>query len=150
MLSGNFFHKVLFKEYSKINMDKVFSNLLTNNTIRAAFPNLVTLASLAITLPVTTATLERSFSDMKFIKTRLRNRLGKETLDQTMRICIEGPDILNDDGLKDIVAHCKGKKSRLLLKQCTTYNTCISALFFVVVFLIHFLSLLSSFPSIFF
>ena len=87
------------KHYSKsrviISMDKVFSNLLTKDTIGAAFPNLVTLASLAIVLPVTTATVERSFSDMKLIKTRLRNRLGEESLDQTMRICIEGPDTLN-------------------------------------------------------
>ena len=43
-----FFRKVLFKEYSNISMDKVFSNLLTNDTIGAAFPNVVTLASLAI------------------------------------------------------------------------------------------------------
>ena len=35
-----FFRKVLFKEYSNISMNKVFSNLLTNDTIRAAFPNL--------------------------------------------------------------------------------------------------------------
>ena len=100
-----FFCKVLFKEYSNISMDKVFSNLLTNDTIGAAFPNLVTLASLAVILPVTTASVERSFSDMKLIKTRLRNRLGEESLDQTMRICIEGPNPLNDDKLKDIVTH---------------------------------------------
>ena len=56
-------------------MDKVFSNLLTNDTIGAAFPNLVTLASLAVILPVTTAIVERSFSDMKLIK----NTLEKQT-----------------------------------------------------------------------
>ena len=110
-----FFRKVLFKEYNNISMEKVFSNLLTNDTIRAAFPNLVTLASLAVTLPVTTATVERSFSDMKLIKTRLRNRLGEESLDQAMRICIEGPDTLNSDDLKDIVTHWKEQKPRRLI-----------------------------------
>ena len=50
-------------------------------------------------LPVTTATVERSFSDMKLIKTRLRSRLGEETLNHTMRISIEGPDKLNSEDL---------------------------------------------------
>ena len=52
---------------------------------------------------------------MKLIKTRLRNRLSEDALDQTMRICIEGPDTLNDDDLKDIVAHWKGQKPRRLI-----------------------------------
>ena len=110
-LSGVLF-KVLFKEYSNISMDKVFSNLLTNDTIRTAFPNLITLASLAVILPVTTATVERSFSDTKFIKTRLRNRLGEDNLGQTMCICIEGPDTLNDDELKDINSSKRTKTSQ--------------------------------------
>ena len=37
-----FLHKILFKEYNNISMENVFSNLLTKDTIRAAFPNLVT------------------------------------------------------------------------------------------------------------
>ena len=110
-----FLHKILFKEYNNISMEKVFSNLLTKDTIRAAFPNLVTLASLAVTLPVTTATVERSFSDMKLIKTHLRNRFGEESLDQAMRICIEGLDTLNSDDLKDIVTHWKEQKPHRLI-----------------------------------
>ena len=68
--------------YTNISMDKVFSNLPTNDTIGVAFPNLklVSLASLAIILSVT---VQRSFSDMKLIKTHLRNRHGEESLDQT-------------------------------------------------------------------
>ena len=54
-------------------------------------------------LPVTTATVERSFSDMKLIKTRLRSRLGEETLNHTMRISIEGPDKLNSEDLDSII-----------------------------------------------
>ncbi len=47
-------------------------------------------------LPVTTAIVERSFSD---IKTRLRNRLGEDTLDQAMRISIEEPEKISSDSL---------------------------------------------------
>ena len=74
--------------------------------------NIVSLASLAITLPLTTATVERSFSDMKLIKTRLRNKLGEESLDQAMRICIEGPDTLSDADLVEIITHWKEQKPR--------------------------------------
>lgn len=109
-----FFRRVLYKEFKKLSMDEVFGNLLTNETIKAAFPNLVRLASLAITLPVTTASVERSFSDMKLIKTRLRNRLGEQSLDQTMRICIEGPDTLSDADLVEIITHWKEQKPRRL------------------------------------
>ena len=104
-----FFRKIMFKEYNSITMDSVLSNLITNDTTGAAYPNLVTLTSVALTLPVTTATVERSFSDMKLIKICLRNRPGEESLDQTMHISIEGPDTLNYDELKEIVTCGKYK-----------------------------------------
>ena len=69
----------------------VLHNLLTSDTLSAGF------------LPVTTATVERSFSDMKMIKTRLRSRLGEDTLDYALRICIEGPDTLDHDQLELII-----------------------------------------------
>ncbi len=43
-----------------------------------------TMNAISLVLPVTTGTVERSFSDMKLVKTRLRNRLGEDTLDQAM------------------------------------------------------------------
>ena len=61
-------------------------------------------------LPVTTATVERSFSDMKLIKTRLRSRLGEETLNHTMRISIEGPDKLISENLDSIIQLLEGEK----------------------------------------
>ncbi len=72
------------------------------------------LASLCVILPVTTATVERSFSDMKFVKTRLRSRLSEETLDQAMRVRIEGPEKLSYRELETIVEHWKNQKKRRL------------------------------------
>ena len=46
-----------------------------------------------LTLPVGTATVECSFSQMKMIKTRLRNRLPDCNLSRLMRIAIEGPEL---------------------------------------------------------
>ena len=65
---------------------------------------------------MTTATVERTFSSMNLMKTRLRSRMGENTLKHTMRICIEGPDQLSNDTLEAVVDHCKGaNKHRLAL-----------------------------------
>ena len=90
------FRTVLFVQFRSTGLENVTSNLLTNPTLCAGFPNLVQLALLSLVLPVTTSTVERSFSDMKLTKTRLRSRLGEETLDQTLTLCIEGSPTLSD------------------------------------------------------
>ncbi len=79
--------------------------------MKAGFPNLERLASLCVVLPVTTATVERSFSDMKLVKTRLRSRLSE---DQAMRVCIEGSEKLSYRELETIVEHWKNQKKRRL------------------------------------
>ena len=47
-----------------------------------------------------TATVERSFSQMKFVQTRLRNRLSDINLARLMRIVIEGPKLTSVHLLK--------------------------------------------------
>ena len=63
-----------------------------------------------IVLPVTTATVEWTFSSMKLIKTRLRSRMGESTLEHAMFICIEGPDQLPNDTLKAVIDYYKHAK----------------------------------------
>ena len=55
------------------------------------FPNLITLASLALTHPVHTADCERAFSSQNSVTTATRNRLSSDKCDQLMRVMIEGP-----------------------------------------------------------
>ena len=50
-----------------------------------------------LALPVGTATVERLFSEMKLVKTRLRNRLSDSNLSRLMRIAIEGPELSSVD-----------------------------------------------------
>ena len=57
------------------------------------FPKIFKLLNIILVLPVGTASVERSFSSMKQIKTRLRNRVNNANLAHLMRIAIEGPDI---------------------------------------------------------
>ena len=89
-----------------IDLNQDSDHLLASSALVAGFPNLASLARLAVVLPVTTATVERSFSDMKLIKTRLRSRLGEETLNHS----IEGPDKLNSEDLDGIIQYWKEKK----------------------------------------
>ena len=113
------FRRILYSQYkdssnldSTTGLQKVTSSLLNDGTLNAGFPNLANLASIALVLPVTTATVERSFSDMKLVKTRLRSRMGEDTLEHAMRVCIEGPDTLCDKDLESIVNHWKEQKTR--------------------------------------
>ena len=72
------------------------------------------LLNILLTLLVGTATVERSFSDMKMIKARLRNRLSDDNLQHLMRVAIEGPE-LKDVDFNAILEVFKSKTRRLLL-----------------------------------
>ena len=61
------------------------------------FPNINTLLSMDMVLPVSTATVERSFSDVKQIKDRLHNRLLPALLFKLMTIAIKGPPLSEVD-----------------------------------------------------
>ena len=52
-----------------------------------------TLAKICRVVPIQTADVERTFSQLKLIKTRVRNRMNEKTLDCLLRIAIEGPPI---------------------------------------------------------
>ena len=55
------------------------------------YPNLNTLANICMTIPVGTASVERSFSHMKMIKNGLRNKFGEKNLSYLMKIAIKSP-----------------------------------------------------------
>ena len=71
---------------------QLFEEMHSSEAYVGIFPETYTLINIMMTLPVGTATVERSFSQMKMIKTRLRNRLSDENLARLMRIAIEGPE----------------------------------------------------------
>ena len=57
------------------------------------FPNITILLTTGMVLPMSTATVEHSFSDMKQIKDRLRNRLLPASMFKLMITAIEGPPL---------------------------------------------------------
>ena len=106
-----FFRRVIFVRHRGSTLQQVLSVLLGTTDIVAAFPNLPKLASNLMILPVITATVERTFSTMKLVKTRLRSRMGEDTLEHTMRICIEGADNLSEDTLDAVIHLYKSSKN---------------------------------------
>ena len=119
------FQRLIFLQYKGRSLQFVLPRLLGNGEIYAAFPNLAKIAAILGVLPVTTTTVERSFSNMKLLKTRLRSRMSEETLDYYIRICIEGPDQLSDENLEAVLEYYKGMKIRkikLCAFSCFTNN----------------------------
>ena len=66
---------------------------LQSNAMRCLYPGMAWLAEIYRVIPPHTADVERDFSQMKLIKTYLRNRMNEQTLDSIMRIVIEGPTL---------------------------------------------------------
>ena len=60
--------------------------LVTNDMLVSMFPNLNTLANICLAIPVSTASVERSFSQMKLIKTWLRSRIGASSLSHLIKL----------------------------------------------------------------
>ena len=70
---------------------------------KSIFPQMFSLMNILLAIPMSTATVERSFSQMKLVKNRLRNRLSDVSLPQLMRIAIEGPELnINFEEILDI------------------------------------------------
>ena len=75
---------------------------------------MIKLLNIMLTLPVGTATVERSFSQMKMIKTRLRNQLSDANLQHLIKVAIEGPE-LKDVDFNEILEIFKLKNRRFSL-----------------------------------
>ena len=89
----------------------VISKLCCDSSWAVIFPNISTLAKICRVIPVQTADVERTFSQLKLIKTRVRNRMNEKTLDALLRIAIEGTSI-SEFPISDAVKLWAAKKKR--------------------------------------
>ena len=64
-------------------------------------------------VPIHTAGVERTFSQLKLLKTRVRNRMNEKTLDSLLRIALEGPPT-SEFPVSEAVKGWAAKKNRLL------------------------------------
>ncbi|KYN07207.1 Zinc finger MYM-type protein 1 [Cyphomyrmex costatus] len=88
----------------------ILQYLLSNDLINI-FPNLSISLRILLTMPVTVATGERSFSKLKIIKNYLRSTMKQERLTNLSIISIEREISRNLD-ITDIVNEFSIKKSR--------------------------------------
>ena len=95
-------------------LQELLREMHSSSTYSGIFPEMMKLLNIMLTIPVGTATVERSFSQMKMIKTRLRNRLSDANLQHLMRVAIEGPDLKEVD-FNQILDIFKLKSRRVLL-----------------------------------
>ena len=114
-LSGSPFVRTLLAKKPEESMALQLQELITNDMLVTMFPNVSKIASIGVTMPVSTASVERSFSQMKLIKTRLRNSLSESTLAQLMRIAIESPEKLTEDQLEAILDVWNRKPRRITI-----------------------------------
>ena len=73
------------------NMKLQLKEIASNDMLKTLFSNLSKLATICLSIPVATASVERSFSQMKLIKMRLRSSLNDKSLSHLMKIAIESP-----------------------------------------------------------
>ena len=90
---------------------KTMKRLFSSAKCKKDFKNILLLIECVYTLPVSSAKCERTFSLMRRIKTNTRSSLGDTCLENTMRICLEGPDMEHFD-FKDSIKRWKSKKVR--------------------------------------
>ena len=87
------FKYILVSEFKLMSTTQVMQTMCENSSLVELYPTISKLACIALTIPVSTADVERGFSTMNRIKTEPRNRLNTETLDRLIRLSCEGPCI---------------------------------------------------------
>ena len=107
------FRQFLKENCSTMKHREVISNLCSDPSWQAIYPNMSTFAKICRVVPIQTADVERTFSQLKLIKTRVRNRMLEKTLDSLLRIAIEGPPT-SEFSATDTVKLWATKKNRRL------------------------------------
>ncbi|XP_065652950.1 zinc finger MYM-type protein 1-like [Hydra vulgaris] len=104
---------MLHDEISKISSIRELADLLIVklSTIAASVPQVITALLLFLTLPVTVASAERSFSKLKIIKNYLQNTIGKERLSDLAIVSIEAKAAGKME-MKNIITDFANMKSR--------------------------------------
>ena len=98
-------------EFSKLKGISELAKMMVAHKKDKVFPLVYLLLTLALILPVATATVERSFSAMNIIKTRLRNRMGDQWMNDNLVVYIE-KDISDGIDNETIMQHFQKMKSR--------------------------------------
>ncbi len=92
----------------KAKMKNIFDVFLELTPLRSAFPTLLKATQIALTISVSTAECERSFSALKRIKTYLRSTMTEQQLTNLGILSIE-KDLADKLSLDDVVTEFAAK-----------------------------------------
>ena len=103
------------KRYLNLVQDEYKTNCwkLFNATDASNWTNVLKVVELIFTLPVSNGHLEKVFSQVKLIKTNNRTSLHENTLDQLIRINVEGPPLVDWDPKVSVSLWLQDKRRRL-------------------------------------
>uniref|UniRef100_A0A8C6P238 Zinc finger MYM-type protein 1-like n=1 Tax=Nothobranchius furzeri TaxID=105023 RepID=A0A8C6P238_NOTFU len=104
--------KVFHASYScppPINVTSILSVVKENNA-HLIFPNMTELMKTYGTLPVSTATVERSFSKLKLVITKLRTLCSEERLSELLLLAVEKDVTVNHGDVIDIFRDMANRK----------------------------------------
>ncbi|KAG2459766.1 ZN862 protein, partial [Polypterus senegalus] len=101
------------QSYKDFSPKQILLKMATTSELKESFPDVARLAHIGLVIPVSTAECERGFSVLKRIKTCLRNRMNKSTLNNLMLISLEDPDLGDFDYGKAADNWASRKKRRI-------------------------------------
>ena len=105
------------ERYTRFTLSELYQQIAAFHS--KEFPNVIKLAKCALTLPVHTADVERTFSSQNLICTGLRNALTPAHQDMLMRVYLEGPKGGKDLDLwvVDVVDNWSAAKPRRIFQS---------------------------------
>lgn len=106
------FRTLLPEEFENDPLEKL--KYITTNFWNENFPNIFTALRIALTLPVSVASGERSFSKLKIIKDYMRSTMSQERLVGLAMMSIE-EDILLEIDIESIINDFAEKKARKVI-----------------------------------
>jgi hypothetical protein len=98
-------------EFSKLEGICDLAQKMVETKKNGVYPLVYLLVSLALTLPVATATVERAFSAMKIVKNRLRSRMSDQWMNDSLIVYIE-KDIFHSIDNEVIMQRFQNMKTR--------------------------------------
>lgn len=107
--------KTVIKD-EKLKTIKLLGSFIINNDLSSSFPDVLSACVIFLTMPITVAGAERSFSKLKLIKNYLRNTCGQERLSSISILSIEKErtKTLNIEKIIDNFANAKSRKKNFL------------------------------------
>ena len=87
------FRQLMSNNFRATTMQAMAAKLLPSLEMAEVYPNMLSLVTLALTMPVSTADCERGFSKHNLIKTRIRARLKTDNVATLMRMSVDTPDV---------------------------------------------------------